>query len=239
MDVLAIIQARVGSHRLPNKVLFDLEGKKVLEHIINRVRNSKLISEVVVATTIKKQDLEIVKVCANNDTLVYCGSENDVLDRYYQTARLLQPKNIVRITADCPLIDFEVIDEVIKKHTLEEADYTSNTIERTYPDGLDVEVLSFNTLHTIWSEAKLDSEREHVTPYIRNNRKKFKIAQLIDKKDLSNKRWTLDYQEDYEFIREIYAKLFNKNNLFNMEEIIGFINRNPEIEKINRHHSKR
>src|SRR3972149_4087411 len=134
IDMLAIIQERTRETRLPDKVLFDLEGKAVLEHVINRAKASKYIADVFVGTTIKKADLKIVKLCAELETSVFCGSEDDVLDRYYQCARLVRPKHIVRITADCPVIDSMVVDNVIELHIKEKADYTSNTFGETYPD---------------------------------------------------------------------------------------------------------
>jgi len=233
MKIIAIIQARLGSTRLPGKVLLDLEGKTVLEHVIDRVRASKYIDDIVVATTIQKGDLKIVNLCSNNGTSVYCGSENDVLDRFYQAARLFQAEHIVRITSDCPLIDPMVIDEVIKLHLAEKADYTSNTLKETYPDGQDTEIFTFEALKESWKNASLTSEREHVTPYMRKNQD-FKCINLESKVDLSNKRWTLDNPEDYEFIKLIYKNLYNKNRFFNMNEILKFINNNPEIEGINK-----
>ena len=233
MKIIAIIQARLGSTRLPGKVLLDLEGKTVLEHVVDRVRSSKFITDVVVATTIKKEDLKIVNLCSSNGTSVYCGSENDVLDRFYQAARLFQAEHIVRITSDCPLIDPIVIDEVIKLHLAEKADYTSNTLKETYPDGQDTEIFTFEALKESWKNAHLTSEREHVTPYMRKNQA-FKCINLESQVDLSNKRWTLDNPEDYEFIQIIYKNLYNKNRVFNMNEILKFINNNPEIEGINK-----
>lgn len=232
MKIIAIIQARLGSTRLPGKILLDIEGKTVLEHVIDRVRPSKCIDDIVVATTIQKEDLKIVNLCSSNGTSVYCGSENDVLDRYYQAARLFNAENIVRITSDCPLIDPLIIDEIIKLHLEEKADYTSNTLKETYPDGLDIEVFTFEVLKESWKNANLTSEREHVTPYMRKNQA-FKRINLESKVDLSQKRWTLDNPEDYEFIKIIYKNLYNKNRFFNMNEILKFLNNNPEIEGIN------
>lgn len=233
MTTIAIIQARLGSTRLPGKVLLDLEGKTVLEHVIERVKASELINDVVVATTIRKEDLRIIKLCAGLGISVYCGSVDDVLDRYYQAARLFKADHIVRITSDCPLMDPMVIDEVIALHIREKADYTSNTIKETYPDGEDVEVFTFDALKKAWKNANLASEREHVTPYLRKN-PAFKKASLEFKKDLSHKRWTLDNPEDYEFIKLIYKNLYNKTQLFGMDEILKFIDKNPEVEKINK-----
>jgi len=235
MNVITIIQARMGSTRLPGKVLLTLEGKTVLEHIVERVKSSKHLDDVVVATTISKDDLRIVELCANLGISVYCGSEEDVLDRYYQTAKLFKADNIVRITSDCPVIDPRIIDEVLSLHLHENTDYTSNTIKETYPDGQDVEVFTFAALKTAWKNAKLASEREHVTPYIRSNPDIFKHISLEYKDDLSQKRWTLDNVEDLEFLRLLYKYLYNKNPLFGMDEILALISEKPEIEKINQH----
>jgi len=233
MKIIAIIQARLGSTRLPGKVLLDLEGRTVLEHVIRRVKSSKLVNNVIVGTTINKDDLEIVKLCADLGINVYCGSEDDVLDRYYQTARLFKADHIVRITSDCPLIDPMVIDEVITLHMREKADYTSNTLKETYPDGEDIEVFTFAALKEAWKRAKLSSEREHVTPFMRKN-PAFKLSNLEYNNDLSHKRWTLDNPEDYDFIKLIYQNIYTKNPDFGMEEILEFIDKNPDIEKINR-----
>jgi len=232
MKIIAIIQARLGSTRLPGKVLLNLEGRTVLEHVIGRVRSSKLVNDVIVATTINKEDLEIVKLCASLGISVYCGSVDDVLDRYYQTARLFKTDHIVRITSDCPMIDPKIIDEVVKLHLSEKADYTSNTLKETFPDGQDTEIFTFNALKEAWNNANLASEREHVTPYIRKN-PSFKHVNLEYNEDLSQKRWTLDNPEDYEFIKIIYENLYTKNPFFGMKEILKFTNENPEIEKIN------
>lgn len=235
MKILGIIQARISSTRLLGKVLLDLEGITVLEHVIKRVKSAKLIDEVIIATTIKKEDLKIVKLCADVGIRVFCGSYQDVLDRYYQVARLLDPKHIVRITADCPLIDPKIIDKVIRLHLKEKAGYTSNTLEETFPDGEDVEIFTFEALNKAWQNAKLLSEREHVTPYIKKRPKIFGIRNLECDKNLSDKRWTLDNPEDYDFIKIIYKNLYGKNNLFGIIEILAFLNKNPNIERINQH----
>lgn len=236
MDFLAIIQARTGSSRLPNKVLMKLADKTVLEHVVNRVKASKLVSDVIVATTLNDQDLEIVKICAQNNIKVYCGSENDVLDRFYQIAKILKPKNIIRITADCPVIDPEIIDLVISEHIKSESDYTSNVIpSTTFPDGLDVEVFTYESLEKAYYNSILASQREHVTPYINKNDSIFKLGNVENKIDLSDKRWTLDNKEDFDFLSEVFSNLYFKNNFFGMNEILDFIAYNPELENINKH----
>ena len=234
MSTVAIIQARISSTRLPGKVLKKIEGKTVLEHVINRVKAAKSIDDVVVATTVEKEDLEIVKLCANLGISVFCGSEDDVLDRYYQAARLFKAEHIVRITSDCPLIDSQVIEEVIELYFKEKADYATNTMPETYPDGLDTEVISFKTLKIAWENTKLFSEREHVTPYIRKNPSIFKLVNLKSNINLNDKRWTLDEPEDFEFIKIIYENLYPKDLLFGMETILNYLKENPEVEKINK-----
>ena len=235
MSIIAIVQARMGSTRLPGKVLLNLEDKTVLEHVIRRIKSSGHVDDVVVATTIAKDDLRIVELCAHFGISVYCGSENDVLDRYYQAAKLFKADNIVRITSDCPVIDPKIIDATITLHLKNNADYTSNTLKETYPDGQDVEVFTFVSLKTAWTDTNLASEREHVTPYIRNNPDIFKHASLEYKGNLSQKRWTLDNAEDLDFLRVVYKYLYNKNQLFGMHDILKLIDEKPEIEKINQH----
>jgi spore coat polysaccharide biosynthesis protein SpsF (cytidylyltransferase family) len=233
MSIIAIIQARVSSTRLPKKVLEKIEDRTVLEHVINRVQAAKKIDDIVVATTVKKEDLEIVQLCAKLGVSVFCGSEDDVLDRHYQAARLFKADHIVRITSDSPLIDPMVIDEVIKLYFKEEADYATNAMPATYPDGLDTEVFSFKTLKIAWKNAKLSSEREHVTPYIWKNPNIFKIVNLKCEYNLNDKRWTLDEPEDFKFIKIIYKNLYSEDSLFGMKKILDFLKKHLEIEELN------
>ena len=231
--IIAIIQARTGSQRLPEKVLRKIEGRAVLEHIIDRISRSRKINTVIVATTILKEDLKIVRLCAGKGIRVYCGSEDDVLDRYYQAARLLKAEHVVRITGDCPLIDPKIIDEVVQSHIQSRADYTANTITPTFPDGEDVEIFTFQALEKAWQKATLLSEREHVTAYIWKNKKIFKCVNVAYKEDLSSKRWTLDNIEDYAFIKAVYKHLYLKGRVFGMEDILRLLNKYPVYEKIN------
>lgn len=233
MDILAIIQARIGSTRLPQKVLLDLKGKTVLEHVVERVKRSNKISEVIVATTINTEDLEIVKLCSNKGIRVFCGSEDDVLDRFYQVAKLVNPKHIVRITADCPLIDPDIIDKTIDLHLYKNSDYTCNTLNETFPDGLDIEIFTYEALEKAWKEAKLTSEREHVTPYIRNHKEIFKISGLENKQNLSKKRWTIDEYDDYEFLKVVFENVYVSNPDFRMNDILKYLRKNPDVERIN------
>lgn len=232
--IFAIIQARMGSTRLPGKVMLNLEGKTVLEHVVERLRKAKTITEAVVAITTADNDIAIVDHCVKKNIRYYRGSENDVLDRYYSAAKLIGAAHVVRITADCPLIDPKVVDKVIELHLDMSADYTSNTIKDTFPDGEDTEVFTFETLARAWEEADLPSEREHVTPYIRKNRSLFKLSNLECGRDLSAKRWTLDEDRDYEFIKLIYRELYEDNPFFGMDEVLKLLEDHPEYERINR-----
>lgn len=228
-----IIQARMGSSRLPGKILKEILGKPVLWHVINRVSKSKYIDDVIVATTNNLEDNVVETYCIDNNIKYFRGSEDDVLDRYYKCAKKYSCKNIVRITSDCPLHDALVIDKVIEKYLSEEYDYVSNTFEYTYPDGLDVEVFSFNILEEAWEISIYSSEREHVTPFIKNNDKYKKINVISDKK-YPVYRLTLDSIEDYELINKVY-NYFGKDD-FSLDETVDFLYNHPEILKLNENH---
>ncbi len=228
-----IIQARMGSSRLPNKVLMPLAGKPVLEHVIRRCQQARLVGRVIVATTVEAKDLPVVNFVSGLGVSVFCGAVNDVLDRYYQAARLFDLQHIVRITADCPMLDPEVIDRVIVAYFQEKADYTSNTLEpATYPDGEDVEVFSFEALSRAWTEAVLLSEREHVTPYIRKN-DSFSKTRVFHEKDISHLRWTLDETRDYEKLSAIFDGLYVEDNFFHMKDALRFLAAHADIDAVN------
>jgi spore coat polysaccharide biosynthesis protein SpsF (cytidylyltransferase family) len=235
MIIVVVIQARTSSIRLPRKVVLDLEGKTVLERVIERVCRSNMVSKVVVATSGDNSDDIIEEICSSNSTDCFRGSLDDVLDRYYHAVKQYSADQIVRITADCPLIDPKIIDLVVKEHLSKEADYTSNTFTDTFPDGEDVEVIKMSALEEAWKRANLLSEREHVTSYIRKHGEKFVLTSVENEIDLSNMRWSLDNLEDYEFILRIYKGLFKKNPMFNMEDILEYLKANPELKKINQH----
>ena len=233
--VVSLIQARTGSTRLPRKVLLDLEGKTVLEHVIARTRLSRLTDQLVVATTVNREDLAIVKICADLGISVYCGSEEDPLERYYRAAQLFNASHAVRIKADCPLIDPAIIDLAISSHLASEADYSSNTVIRTYPAGQDVEVLTFEALKRVRQLAARMSDREHITIYIARHPEQFSSNHFRHHTDLSGKRWTMDRPEDYALIRFIYQNLYPRNPIFGMEETLEFLSHHKEMEAINQH----
>ena len=234
--IYAIIQARMGSTRLPGKVMMELCGKPVIEHVVNRLNESKLIDKIIIATSIDSNNQPIIEFCQKKDISYFVGSENDVLDRYYKTAiynKLDEEDILIRITSDCPLIDPFVVDKVIEEHISKNNDYTTNVIECTYPDGLDCEVFNFSILKDAWLNANLSSQREHVTLYIRDNPNKFKLGNVKNDYDLSDFRWTLDEKEDFIFINEIYQNLYHENSFFTMEDVIELINHKPELLEIN------
>jgi len=229
-----IIQARMSSSRLPNKVLANIEGKPMIWHLINRLKHSKFSPLNIIATSNQDEDKVLLEVSENLNIEFYSGSLDDVLDRFYQASLKFNIDPIIRITADCPVIDPEVVDKVIQAFIDGNYDYVSNGHPPTYPDGLDTEIFSFKTLEKVWKEAKLSSEREHVTSYILKNSNLFKIYNVVNDVDLSHLRWTVDEKDDLEFIREIYKYLYKKEEIFLKREILDLLKEKPELIEINR-----
>jgi len=232
--VVAIIQARMGSKRLPGKVMKEIVGKSMLWHVINRVKHAKELDYVLIATTNLKEDIQVLDLASEMEVRSYAGSENDVLDRYYQAAIMSKADVIVRITADCPLADPNVIDEVVRYYLSNDFDYVSTSIKPTYPDGIDVEVFSFTSLEKAWDEAKLVSEREHVTPYIWKNSSIFRIGNFENSENISYMRWSVDEQCDLEFTRSIYNKLYKNCEMFYVKDILNLLKKHPELMDINK-----
>jgi spore coat polysaccharide biosynthesis protein SpsF len=231
--VVAIIQARMGSTRLPGKVLKDLEGETVLVRVVERVRRAQLIDEVLIATTKERADDAIVDECERCSAAVFRGDENDVLDRYYCAAQMCNAKIVVRITSDCPLIDPEIIDETVAAFLAARPDYASNALVRSYPRGLDTEVLTVKALERAWRGATEPYQRAHVTPYIYQNPDAFRILPVSAETDYSGHRWTLDTPEDLAFIRAIYARVEDRHN-FGWRDVLGILDREPELVEMNR-----
>ena len=230
---LCIIQARYSSTRFPGKVMLFLQDKTVLEHIEKRVQDAEKIDKVIVATGEGTENDKIGDLCGELGVDCFRGDEDDVLDRYYQAGKKYNYTNIVRITGDCPLIDPEVIDQVVKLFEQGGLDYATNVIPPTYPDGLDTEIFSFSALEKAWKEADLKSNREHVTVYMWQNPELFKQKHLNNEIDLSAKRWTLDNPEDYEVIKHVYDTLYPQNPHFRMKDVLEFFSKNPDVEEIN------
>ncbi len=212
MKVVVITQARSGSKRLPNKVLKKINGKTLLQIHVDRIKQSKLVDDIFIATTISKADNQIEELAKELKVNYYRGSENDVLDRFYQTIKDVKPDLIVRLTSDCPLIDPVLIDKVVKQAIDHKLDYYANIMEELFPDGQDIEVFTFKALQKAWKEANLKSDREHVTPYIRNN-SSYKGGTLFtsDNYSINNNynhvRLTVDEQVDFEVITKMIGAL--------------------------------
>ena len=226
--IIAIIQARTGSTRLPGKICMQIEGKTLLELFINRVKPSKKIQKIIVATTTLKQDDPIIDICKKANVEYYRGSENDLLDRYYQCAKLNGASIIVRITPDDPFVDHEVIDRGIDTFLNNNVDFVTNHFEPTYPEGLDMEVYSFQALERSWNEAKRPSESEHVFPYIQNNPDKFKIINFKQDTNYSHLRWTIDHQCDFDMTKLIYSYLYKSKPIFLQQDILDLIEKHPK-----------
>lgn len=229
-----IIQARMGSSRLPGKTLIKLnQYRTTLDFVVNQLSFSALLDKIVIATTNLEQDDIIEKNAKTLGIDCFRGSSDDVLDRYYHCAKKFQINTIVRITSDCPLIDPQIVDQVIRKYQSEDYDYVTNTLSRSYPIGTDVEIFSFEILEKTWQKAILPSEREHVTLFIRNKKLNFKLGNLKNSKNLGHLRWTLDRVEDLNLIRKIVVKI-NKNPIL-MNDILNLFSLEPELIKINEH----
>ena len=231
-----IIQARMGSKRLPGKVMLRVDKQNPsIFYTLNQLKFCKKINEIVVATSTNKEDDMLVDYLEKNKINIFRGKSDDVLDRYYQCAKEKHYDNIIRITADCPLIDPVIVDSVIDKFEKSKVDYTSNVHPRTFPDGYDVEVFSFTAIENAWKNATLPSEREHVTPYIWKNPEKFSINNYQNNKNLSKLRLTLDYNDDLILIRKMIREINSRPITLN--QILTLLYRMPELIKINDSHN--
>ncbi|MCX6658434.1 MAG: glycosyltransferase family protein [Euryarchaeota archaeon] len=233
--VVAIVQARMSSTRLPGKVLMDIAGMSMLARSVRRLSRAKSLSEVVVATTIEKSDDPIVEQCEINGWKYFRGSREDVLDRYHSTATSFRADGVVRITSDCPMIDPGMVDAVLDEFFKWEGDvdYLSNMIpRRTYPRGLDTEVFTFDALDLAWKQDTNPSWREHVTQYILRHPEIFRIRGIMNDIDYSSMRWTVDTPEDLRFARTVLENF--QNDQFTWKEIVEFLQARPDILEINK-----
>jgi spore coat polysaccharide biosynthesis protein SpsF len=233
LKVVAIIQARMGSSRLPGKVLQDIQGESMLARVVNRVRRARSIDEILVATTDSSADDVITRECRRCSVPAFRGNEDDVLDRYLGAAQWTNADVVVRITSDCPLIDPEITDKTVRAFLAERPDYASNTIVRTYPRGLDTEAMTLQTLERAWREANQPHQRAHVTPYIYENPEHFKVLSVTGETDHSQHRWTVDTADDLELVRAIYARLQNQPE-FLWRDALALLEREPGLIEINR-----
>lgn len=224
--IIAVVQARMGSTRLPNKVMMPICGTPMIGILLNRLSKSQKIGKIVVATSTNSNNQLLVNYVETLGFEVFQGDENDVLDRFYHAAEQYSPEVVVRITGDCPLVDWEVVDNVIHRFEHSNCDYATNTLPPTFPDGFDVEVFSFEALAKAFHYAKLNSEREHVTPYIRNHPELFILSNVSSHFDYSSIRLTVDQQEDFSLLEKI-AENLGGDNIINssMQDFIDIFNR--------------
>lgn len=235
--IIIIVQARMGSTRLPGKILKEVLQKPLLSYEIERLKQVKNAQEVIIATTTNQLDQAVIDLCQKEGMGVFRGSEEDVLGRYYEAAVLTKADVIVRITADCPLIDPRIIDKAIALFldTKSDYDYLSNAQERTYPRGMDVEVFSRKALEKAYDEAHLPEEREHVTLYLYRHPEKFHIGSFKRNLDASSYRLTVDTAEDFALIKIVLEQLYPQNPHFSLEEILKLLENHPEWYALNRH----
>ncbi|MFA5412021.1 MAG: glycosyltransferase family protein [Candidatus Micrarchaeia archaeon] len=233
MEVTAIIQARVSSSRLPNKIFAQISGKPLVWHVVDRLKHSKRITRIAVATTTNPADNVLEKWCRENKIEVFRGSEEDVLSRYFHAAKSMGAETIVRITSDDPFKDPEIIDKVVDLFVKNKLDFAYNNNPPSFPEGLDVEVFSMEALERAQAESRDPYEREHVTQYFYRHPEKFRQMNLANKEDRSSLRWTIDTKEDLEMARAVYAELYKGGKIFLMGDILRLIRERPEIPSMN------
>lgn len=238
MKIVAIIQARTTSTRLPNKVLMNISGKSMLWHVVNRVKQAKKVNEIVLAIPDTKKNDILEKFAIENKINYFRGSEENVLFRYYYAAKKFKAHIIVRITSDCPFIDPKIIDKLVKKHLNSDCDYTSTGQKRTFPRGVAAaEVFNFQALQESYLFAQKDFEKEHVTAYIYRHPEKFKLQNIEANKELNYPEYRLcvDAKEDLDLAKIIFSNLGKKDPLFYTEDIVSFLQKNPNLLSINSH----
>jgi spore coat polysaccharide biosynthesis protein SpsF len=233
---VAIIQGRMSSSRLPGKILMDIGGEPMVVRVINRVRRAQTVEHVVIATSDDTSDDPVEALCSTRGVPIYRGSQFDVLDRFYQAALLFQASTVIRVTADCPLIDPGEIDHVVRTFHEQQVDFAANRLpppwKRTFPIGLDIEVCTFDVLTRAWHEAGEEHHREHVMPYIYEMPDRFKVLVLDYPFDYGNLRWTVDTQADLDVIRLIYNH-FSNQDTFSWLEILDLYEQQPELKRMN------
>ena len=241
MKTVIIVQARMTSTRLPGKVMKRVLGKPLLEYQLERLQRVKLADEIVIATTTNQTDEPIVELCNSLSVACFRGSEDDVLSRYYGAATAHKADLVVRVTSDCPLIDPQVIDTVIDYYLQNQShyDYVSNSLERTYPRGMDTEVFAFSTLQQAFWEATAQPDREHVTPFIHRQPARYRLGHVIYSEDCSHHRWTVDTPEDFELIQKIIEAIYPRKPNFTLEDCLSLLKKHPEWYIINSHVSQK
>lgn len=230
-----IVQARMGSTRLPGKILLPIMQRPMLSYLIERLRRFEIKNTLIIATTAKKEDDAIASFCKKENVNCYRGNEDDVLDRYYKTCLEFPSDLIFRITSDCPLLDPSILEKAYKTFAKAQADYVTNTLNRTYPRGMDVELFTFSCLEKTFNEATSAHEHEHVTPFIYSNPNRFKLQNFEMTPDFSSNRLTVDTVEDFELIEKIFEELYPRKNNFTLDDILITLQHHPDWRLINAH----
>ena len=238
MNIVIIVQARMSSSRLPGKIQLPLAGAPLLARMVERAKAAKLANQVIVATSTESSDDGLVALGREFGFHVFRGALNDLLDRHYQAALACQADVVLKIPSDCPLIDPAIIDKVISFYlsNAHQYDFVSNLHPATYPDGNDVEIMPFSVLKSAWENATRPLEREHTTPYIWENQQMFRVGNVTWECGLDysmSHRWTIDYPADYEFINEVYKALYSDHAIFDIDDILNLLQRQPALMHIN------
>ena len=235
MNTVAVIQARMGSTRLPGKVLKPILGQPMLAREVERIARAKLVDKIVIATSTNPADSSIAALADALGLACYRGSETDVLDRFYQTAQKFSAHHIIRLTGDCPLIDHQIIDQAVSVFTASSSDYVSNHHLRSFPVGMDVEVFKFTALKLAWQQANSAYDREHVTPYIYNPAHHFRIKEFVAPPQLLRPqlRLTVDEPADLKLVRALYQLLYPGKPDFTLKDILNLLDAHPDLAKIN------
>jgi len=231
MGYTAVIQARMGSTRLPEKILSDIHGRTMLEHVIDRARSAEHIDRVIVATSVRNENDPVRTFCSDRDLLCFSGPEKDVLERYRQAAEQFDLADVVRITADCPLLDPAVTDRVLRRYNRGDADYVSNINPPTFPDGLDVEIFARDLLEIMSNETRRPEDREHVTLYVRRHEDRFRTLNIARSPDLSGLKWSVDHPEDLKFVRRVLECC--KKRFPDQETLLELLREHPDLQRIN------
>ena len=232
MNVLAILQARTSSSRLPGKVLKPILGRPMLRHQLDRVRRARSLDALVVATSTDPGDDPIEALCASAGVACFRGSLDDVLDRFYQAALVHHPRLVVRLTGDCPLVDPALIDRLVDFFDSNRFDLAATA--DTFPDGLEVEVMRFDILERAWKDAVRPSDREHVTLLVRRQPERFRVGLYRGDRDLSQMRWSVDEPQDFELVRRIYEALYPRNPAFTTDDVLSLLATQPALVELNR-----
>ena len=229
--ITAIIQARLSSTRLPKKILYKIDDKNILQHLFSQLSYSTQIENKIIATTNEKIDNKIEEIAESLNIPCFRGNSLNVLDRYYNCAKLFNLDTIVRISGDAPLIDPAIVDRTIEYYKKNDFDYVSNFFKRTFPIGTEIEIFSFKTLETCWKNAQKPYEKEHVTPFIYEHPELFNIGYIENSENLSHLHWTVDTIEDFNLVKSISQKIKNRPILMN--QILDLLQNEPDLVKIN------